>query len=198
MGFLILNGKKSDEISGLMISSLPAVSKPLLRTEIEEIDGRDGDLITPLGYSAYDKEVVIGLFGYFDIDKVIEYFDSEGEVIFSNELDKVYKYKVIQQIDFERLLRFRTASVIFHVQPFKHSAMEKELTFENGLLSIPNYSQTKNGLTVSVSNDTLSVSGTGTSATEFFIPITPFDIGAGGNNFRGTATGTGSCPRACT
>lgn len=126
----ILNGVKSNTVKGLLIQSLPTISKPLLRTQIEEIDGRDGDIVTPLGYSAYNKKMVIGLYGDYEIDDVIKYFDSQGTVIFSNEPDKYYNYQIIDQIDFERLLRFKTASVIFHVQPFKYSAVEGAKSFD--------------------------------------------------------------------
>ena len=122
--YIILNGKKSTDITGLLIQSLPPISKPKIRTQIEEIDGRDGDIITPLGYSAYDKEFSIGLFGDYDIDDVIQYFDSNGNVIFSNEEDKYYNFQIIDQIDFERLIRFKTATVRMHVQPFKYSSVE--------------------------------------------------------------------------
>jgi predicted phage tail component-like protein len=132
MNYVILNGKKSTLIKGLMIQSLPFVSKPLIRTEIEEIDGRDGDIVTKLGYSAYDREMSIGLFGDFDICEVINFFNSEGEAIFSNEPDKIYKYQVLDQIDFERLLRFRTAVVKFHVQPFKYSSVPDSKTVTTG------------------------------------------------------------------
>ena len=72
MNYCILNGKKSTLIKGLLIQSLPPISKPLMRTQIDEIDGRDGDIVTKLGYSAYNKEMSIGLFGDYDIDEVIE------------------------------------------------------------------------------------------------------------------------------
>ena len=44
MNYVILNGVKSTTIKGLLIQSLPPISKPLMRTSIEEIDGRDGDI----------------------------------------------------------------------------------------------------------------------------------------------------------
>lgn len=129
MNYCILNGVRSTSIKGLLIQSLPMISKPLIRTEIEEIDGRDGDIVTPLGYSAYDKEMTIGLFGNYKIDDVISFFDSQGTVTFSNEPDKYYIYQIIEQIDFERLIRFKSATVIFHVQPFKYSAVGKTVSF---------------------------------------------------------------------
>lgn len=127
---IILNNKSSKEIKGLLIQELPPISKPMIRTTVEEIDGRDGDIITKLGYSAYNKQISIGLHGKFDINEVIKYFDSEGIVIFSNEPDKYYKYQIVDQIDFERLIRFRTANVTMHCQPFKYSTTEEPEEFE--------------------------------------------------------------------
>lgn len=117
--YIVINGVSSKTINGLLIQSLPPITKPAIRTEIEEIDGRDGDIVTTLGYSAYDREILIGLRGDFNIDDIIEYFNQEGEIIFSNEPDKIYKFAIYSQIDFERLIRFRTATVTLHVQPFK-------------------------------------------------------------------------------
>ena len=130
MNYITLNGVSSNTITGLLIQELPPISLPRMRTEINEIDGRDGDLITELGYSAYDKEISIGLYGSFDINQVIAFFASKGTVIFSNEPDKYYRYQVIEQIDFERLVRFRTATVKMHVQPFKYDAEETPIDVE--------------------------------------------------------------------
>ena len=122
--YIILNGISSNTISGLLISTLPSISKPKIRTQTEEIDGRDGDIVTKLGYSAYDKEIEIGLYGNYDTDEVIEYFNSEGTIVFSNEADKYYNYQILEQIDFKKLIRFKTAKVRLHVQPFKYSLVE--------------------------------------------------------------------------
>ena len=171
MNYLILNGIHSGTIRGLLISSLPPVSKPLIRTQVEEIDGRDGDIVTKLGYSAYNKEFNIGLFGQFDIDDVIQYFNSEGTVTFSNEPDKLYRYQIIEQIDFERLLRFRTATVTMHVQPFKYSAVDKKLEAGNGYCKPRDGEFAKNGIRVYVSDGLIAVTGTPTQASEFYIPV---------------------------
>ena len=125
INYIELNGEKSTNVKGLIIQSLPPISKPKVRTSTETIDGRDGDIVTKLGYAAYDKEVGIGLHGDFDIDDAIAFFNSEGEVVFGNEPDKYYRYSILEQIDFERLVRFRTATVKMHVQPFKYDAVDR-------------------------------------------------------------------------
>ena len=127
--YIILNGKSSSELKGLLIQNLPPISKPRIRNTIEEIDGRDGDIITKLGYSAYDKEFDIGLYDDFNMDDIMPYFNTEGKIIFSNEEDKYYKYQILEQIDYERLIRFKTAKVKMHVQPFKYSSVEGVRTF---------------------------------------------------------------------
>lgn len=128
--YIILNNQRSDEISGLIIQELAPISKPLQRTQVETIDGRDGDIVTPLGYAAYDKKITIGLYGDFDINEIIAYFATQGTAIFSNEPDKYYNYQILDQIDYERLVRFRVATVTMHVQPFKYSATEGTLTID--------------------------------------------------------------------
>ena len=127
--YIILNGTSSQTISGLLIQNLPPISKPRQRVEIEEIDGRDGDIITYLGYGAYDKEFKIGLYGSYNVDEIISYFNSQGTVIFSNEGDKYYNYQIVEQIDFDKLLRFKEATVKMHVQPFKYSAEDNQKVF---------------------------------------------------------------------
>ena len=129
MNSIILNGVSSTTIQGLLIQNLPPISKPKIRAQAEEIDGRDGDIITLLGYGAYDKEFNIGLYGNYDVDQIIAYFNSSGVVTFSNEPDKYYNYQIVEQIDFEKLLRFKTATVKMHVQPFKYSLQDNSKTF---------------------------------------------------------------------
>ena len=128
--YIILNGVSSQTISGLLIQNLPPISKPKQRVNIEEIDGRDGDIVTYLGYGAYDKQFKVGLYGSFDIDEIISYFNSQGTVIFSNEEDKYYNYQIIEQIDFDKLLRFKEATIKMHMQPFKYSAEDNQKIFD--------------------------------------------------------------------
>lgn len=191
MNYCILNGVKSTLIKGLLIQSLPPITKPLMRVSTQEIDGRDGDIVTPLGYKAYDKAMTIGLFGDYDINEVIQYFDSEGNVIFSNEPDKYYKYKIINQIDFERLVRFRTANVVFHVQPFKYSAVDDDFSFSINEMKPKIFSASKNGITLTSQNGEISISGTANATVEFYIAINDMTLESGNYTLKGTTEGTG-------
>lgn len=155
MNYVIWKDVNSRNIKGLIISELPPISKPKMRVQETTIDGVDGSIIEELGYESYDKKLIIGLSKDFDIDEVIKYFTGEGNVVFSNESDKYYKAKIIEQIDYERLLRFRTASITFRVQPYKYKFQETpQIITESGATVI------NQGL--EVSKPKMIISGTGT------------------------------------
>lgn len=171
INYIELNGEKSTNVKGLIIQTLPPISKPKVRTAVEEIDGRDGDIVTRLGYAAYDKEVSVGLHGDFDIDDAIAFFDSEGEVVFGNEPDKYYRYQILEQIDFERLIRFRTATVKMHVQPFKYDAVDRTFDIVNQVLHVKNSTSSKFGITVTSSDGSVRVAGRATSDVDIEVPV---------------------------
>lgn len=128
MSYIIFKNIDSRNVKGLIISELPPVTKPKMRVRIDTIDGKDGSETVNLGFEAYTKTVKIGLTRGYDIDNIIAWLHGEGDIQFSNEPDKVYRVKIYEQIDFERLLRFRTAEVKFYTQPFKYSATERTKT----------------------------------------------------------------------
>ena len=130
MNYIIFNDKNSLDIDGLLISELPPITKPKMRTTITKIDGRDGDIVENLGYESYTKTITIGLRKNYDINEIIHFFNGSGKLVLSNESDKVYQAAIIEQIDFERLVRYRTANIKFYVQPYKYLFNEKEQTFE--------------------------------------------------------------------
>ena len=136
--YVIINGVNSSTKTGLAIKELPPISKPAIRTNTETIDGKDGDIITRLGYSAYDKTMEIGLFGTYDIDNIISFFNQSGTITFSNETDKYYNFEMLNQIDFEKLIKFRTANVVFHCQPFKYEVGETAITLSSGNTTVKN------------------------------------------------------------
>ena len=127
--YIIINGMDSRLIEGLIITNLPKITKPKMRVTAEEIDGRAGDIITELGYSAYDKTFSIGLYGQYNVDDIISYLTTSGKITFSNEPEKYYNFALYNQIDFEKLIRYKTAEVTMHCQPFKYSLSETEKTF---------------------------------------------------------------------
>lgn len=128
MNKIIWKGIDSTSISGLLICELPPISKPKMRIQETSVDGVDGSIIEELGYESYNKSLKIGLTKDFDINEIIKYFTGTGHVTFSNESDKYYKANIIEQIDYERLLRFKTAVVKFRVQPFKYKLNEESIT----------------------------------------------------------------------
>jgi phage-related protein len=61
MNYIIWNGSNSTTIEGLIIQELPPITRPAIRAQITEIEGKDGDISDDLGYQSYDKAVKIGL-----------------------------------------------------------------------------------------------------------------------------------------
>lgn len=194
INYIILNGVKSCTINGLVISTLPPISKPELRVQVDEIDGRDGDIVTPLGYCAYDKTFEIGLYGDYSINDVIAYFSGSGTVTFSNEEDKYYNYQIIDAIDFEALVKYKTATVTMHVQPFKYSLLDKTQNFEitPNLLNIPDNTMLSGGVRVTVSNGVVNIRGTAAAREEFYINIDSVELAAGDYTLYANASGGGA------
>lgn len=127
MNYVVWNNIDSRDINGLLICELPPVTKPQMRVKETAVDGVDGSIIEELGYESYDKTIAVGLKIGADVDEIIEYFSGNGAIIFSNEPNKYYIARIIKSIDYERLLRYRTAKVTFRVQPFKYDNEEIEI-----------------------------------------------------------------------
>lgn len=172
--YVVINGESSLNIQGLAIQSLPNISKPLMRSRREEIDGRDGDIITKLGYSAYDKTLKIGLWGNYDINQVIAFFNQEGVITFSNEPDKYYNFTILNREDYiNKLEAFREASITIHCQPFKYELNEQPIELDNEYVEETDTSMTfDNSL---VADMDISLKGN-TSQTGTPTPSTPIPV----------------------
>lgn len=118
MNYIIWKGVDSRSLIGLLIRELPSISKPIQRADLIEIEGKGGAICEKLGWRVYEKLLKIGLYGNFDLNQIIKYFSSEGRIIFSNEPDKYYSSGIFNEISYNRLIKFRTADIIFHTQPF--------------------------------------------------------------------------------
>lgn len=158
MAKIIWKNIDSETIPGLIITNIPPITKPKMKTSITKIDGRDGDIIEELGYESYTKSIGIGLTRNYDIDRVMKYFTGVGELIISDEPDKVYKAQIIEKIDYKRLIRFKTAVVKFYTQPYKYLKDEKSI-----ILDVNNETSLKiTNVGLEKSKPIITLEGTGT------------------------------------
>ena len=157
MNWINFKGIDSRTITGLLISELPPITKPKMRVSETFIDGVDGSFIEELGYESYDKTLKIGLTKNYDINQIIKFFSGSGQIIFSNESTKFYNVAIINQIDYERLIRFKTAVVKLKTQPYKYLYQEQVQVYNNPTNSI---TIVNNGL--EKSKPLIKITGSGT------------------------------------
>lgn len=140
---IIVNGWNTLTVPGMVIQQLPAIIRPPMRVQEQTIDGVSGSKFTQLGYDSYEKTVLIGLHSNYDLDRISQHLQAKtGNVVFSNEPDRVYDYTIFKPIDYSRLGRFRQADVTFTVQPFKKTLNLSPITptpGTTGIVSIPSF-----------------------------------------------------------
>ncbi len=109
---------------------LPERISPKRRDESIVISGRHGTLTATDGtFETYILQVEFVLKDISKIDKICSHFKDEGDLIFSNNLDRKFKAKVNNQIEFSRIIRDLKRFVVeFEVQPFMYEASPAILT----------------------------------------------------------------------
>lgn len=127
MVYFTFNDIRSDSMKNIIVESLPPIVKPPKRYNLVNINGSDRTNIETLGYEAYVKPITIW-FKDDNIDPIVNWLDGSGKLILSNELDKYYDAEILEQIDYEKAIRYRKARIPFLVQPFKHATKENEVT----------------------------------------------------------------------
>lgn len=167
MHYVIINGKNSNAYDGLQVLTLPPIVKPKMRTQVATIDGRPGDIVTRLGYEAYNKKIKVLLHDRYDLDAIESFFNSSGEVVFSNEPERVYQFETLDVIEFQRAAKFKTAEIVFHVQPYKHQYQEQPQTFSTSPAGVYNY-----GNTEAAPRITIAGSGTVTVSLDGYLALT--------------------------
>lgn len=129
MEYFIFKDIHSDDL--VKVESLPPPVKPPKRYNTKEYDGSSITRFDILGYKAYTKPVKIW-FPDKNIQnavlEVMDWLDGEGNLILSNEPDKYYKAIILDQIDYEKAIRYNMATVNFVVQPFKYALGEEDTT----------------------------------------------------------------------
>lgn len=133
MDYFIFKDIDSRNIPGLVVNSLPPITKAAKRIERIEIDGKDGDITEERGYKSYDKPITITLLQDCDVNVLINWLNGSGRLVLSNEDDKYYEAEIVDQIDFERLFKYLPVKIIFHVQPYKYLLNENVSTIEKVL-----------------------------------------------------------------
>ncbi len=124
--YFIFKGVNSLEM-GVEIVAFPPIIKPEKDAEIINIPGRNG--FVTLDYGVYKNynisiECLINPFAKntASINDILAWLDGKGDLILSQESDKLYKANIIGQIAIADVINvFPTFMVTFEVQPLKKS-----------------------------------------------------------------------------
>lgn len=120
MNWFKFNNKSSLDFKTLIVNELPSIIKPKEKVNKYDIESRNGELILPTGfYSNMPKSVKCTIRNLSEIDEIISWLKGSGNVIFSNQEDRYYQAVIINQIDFDRVIKqYRKFIIQFECQPF--------------------------------------------------------------------------------
>ena len=128
--YFIFNDISSKDYLG--ITKLPSIFKAEKDINFIEIEGRDGVLTQDLGsYRSVVKTVECIITDLTQIDYICSWLTGSGEVIFSNEPDKIYKVTIKNQIGFTQLVStqdYHEFIIQFECQPKKFSISNDIIT----------------------------------------------------------------------
>ena len=129
--YFIFNNISSQDY--LTIKTLPSIFKAQKDINLIEVEGRSGFLTQDLGsYRGIVKSVECIVKDLSQVDYICEWLDGSGEVIFSNEPDKVYKAVIVNQIELIKLVKtYHSFLVQFNCQPHKYSLQNDIITLES-------------------------------------------------------------------
>jgi len=128
--YFIFNNISSQDY--LTIKTLPSIFKAQKDINLIEVEGRSGFLTQDLGsYRGIVKSVECIVKDLSQVDYICEWLDGSGEVIFSNEPDKVYKAVINNQIELSMLVKtYHSFLVQFQCQPYKYSLQNEIITLQ--------------------------------------------------------------------
>ena len=145
MNIITFKGIPSTTYTSIEVQELPPIIKPRQRTNQYYIDGRSGAQVEKLGYESYPKTAKLGFKSLDDIDSILAWIDGAGDVIFSNEPNKVYRGQIIEQIDIIRIggSFYQSDTVTWLVYPYKYLLDEAGVDLEaNTVTAITNAGNT--------------------------------------------------------
>ena len=120
---------------GLWVTQIPAPTRPAERIKEVEIPGRAGTLTLKEGdnvHEAYVRECVITVLSDADFHSLANWLSGEGDAIFCNETDRVYKAHIAGEVKFDRISNsLKQATIPFYVHPHKGQyPPESDITLE--------------------------------------------------------------------
>ena len=116
----------SDDM-GIIVENLPPIIRPPKKYNIIEAEGSSRISVEAMGCKSYEKVIPLS-FKETDLNMVMDWLEGSGQLILSNEYDKYYDAFILNQIDYEKIIKYRKANVTFLVHPYKHSTGEEETT----------------------------------------------------------------------
>lgn len=139
MNWFKFNNRSSLEFKTLIVNELPSIIKPAEKVNKYDIESRNGELILPTGfYSNMTKTVECTVRNLNEIDEIVAWIKGSGEVIFSNQEDRYYQAVIVNQIDFDRVIKhYRKFIIQFECQPFGYLLEGEEniiLTENNSII----------------------------------------------------------------
>ena len=141
-----------------LIEEVPVVPSAELKQELIEIDGRHGFLTDSQDvYQPIEISVELKLYNKSDIQKARNIFRGSGDLILSNQEDRYYKATVINQIEFERVVRQNHSVVVtFKLQPHAYELKDNTITLTTSPYTLTNE-------TNATSQPEITIYGTGTA-----------------------------------
>ena len=112
---------------GIRVSEQPPISIPTERATFTNVPGRPGSLTTLEGEDVYDDMVMTATCFVQDATRIAEiaaWLKGSGKVTFANRSGGYYQARIVNQIDFEKILRgnpHRSFAVNFRCKPFWHA-----------------------------------------------------------------------------
>ena len=108
---------------GVWVSTLPPIIRAKERTDEIKIPGRAGSLIMLEGENIHDsylKDCVITVPRKSDFKALLAWLSGEGNVIFGNEENRVYRARIAGEIEFQSIGNtLAQATIPFFVHPHK-------------------------------------------------------------------------------
>lgn len=112
---------------GIRVSEQPPISIPAERATFTNVPGRSGSLTTLQGEDVYDDMIMTVTCFIQDTTRIAEiaaWLKGSGTVTFANRPGGYYQARIVNQIDFEKILRgnpHRSFAVNFRCKPFWHA-----------------------------------------------------------------------------